>query len=267
MKFFKKAFNKCAFLLYRSIAKRKLSRLAEKNLSAKLLKTALQQTLDNSLQSDEKDMIKKIESLRKTLNSSQQIIIDDLAANSKTQNQSETGQTVANICRIASKSYFWCLFLFKLIRTFQPGSCLELGTCLGISASYQASALKLNSKGRLHTLEGSRPRALLAQENFKKLQLDNVKVVVGKFDDTLENVLHEIKPIDYAFIDGHHDQHATIRYFNQLYPHLSDNSVIVFDDISWSKGMKKAWQTIRSDRRIEFYIDLFFVGICVIKKQ
>ena len=72
--------------------------------------------------------------------------------------------------------------------------------------------------------------------------------------------------IDYAFIDGHHDQDATIDYFRQIKPHLSPNAVLVFDDISWSDGMKKAWKTIKNDKDIEVYVDLFVVGVCIVKK-
>jgi hypothetical protein len=272
----KKAFKKAVFCLYVLKANLKLSYLAPQNQSAKLLKTALRQTLSNKLASDEKRLIEKIESLRKTLNSSKaEVKIADFGAGSststKTLEQMDNGQIlikkVGDICRLASKSYFWSVLLFKIIRAFKPSSCLELGTCLGISASYQASALKLNNKGRLFTLEGAQSLASLAKENFQILELDNVNIVVGRFNDTLEKVLQDNKPIDYAFIDGHHDQYATLNYFNQIYPYLSNGAVIIFDDISWSKGMKIAWQTIKSDQRIGLYIDLFAVGLCIIKKE
>ena len=38
----------------------------------------------------------------------------------------------------------------------------------------------------------------------------------------------------------------------------------MFDDINWSKGMKNAWNTIKSDKRIKFTIDLYKLGICVV---
>ena len=39
--------------------------------------------------------------------------------------------------------------LFRLIRNLEPSSCVELGSCVGISASYQAGALSLNKKGQI----------------------------------------------------------------------------------------------------------------------
>jgi hypothetical protein len=58
-------------------------------------------------------------------------------------------RTVGEVSKGASKPYFWSLLLFKLIRKFRPSICLELGTCLGISASFQAAALKLNGIGKI----------------------------------------------------------------------------------------------------------------------
>jgi predicted O-methyltransferase YrrM len=51
--------------------------------------------------------------------------------------------------------------LFKLVRTLQPATIVELGTCIGISAAYQAAAQQINHRGRIVTLEGSSTRAAL----------------------------------------------------------------------------------------------------------
>jgi len=154
--------------------------------------------------------------------------------------------------------------LFKFIREFRPSVCLELGTCLGISASYHAAALELNNHGKIVTLEGSESLASLARENFERLGLKRVTVVVGRFQDTLEEVLRRQAPIDFVFIDGHHDEHATLAYFEKIFPFLSEDAVLVLDDISWSNGMKRAWKTIVSNKRINISVDLFNVGVCII---
>ncbi len=175
--------------------------------------------------------------------------------------------TVGETCKIASKPYFWSLLLFKLIREFKPSNTIELGTCLGISGAYQASAQKLNKSGRLITLEGAKSLASLAEKNLQQLGLDNVHVVSGRFQDNLDRVLTENKPIDYAFIDGHHDEKATISYFEKFIPHLSKNSIIVFDDISWSDGMRHAWKNIEKNKDVKISLDLGVIGICVLDEN
>ena len=62
---------------------------------------------------------------------------------------------------------------------------LEMGTCVGISAAYQAAALNDNGAGRLVTLEGYAELAAEAQELWSNLGLSNVEVIVGRFAQTL----------------------------------------------------------------------------------
>ena len=143
--------------------------------------------------------------------------------------------------RIAGKLYFRSLLSFKLVAEFKPLKSIELGTCLGISGAYHASAQMLNESGSLTTLEGAQSLASLAEKNLPQLGSDNTRVVSGRFQDNSDKVLTENKPIDYVFIDGHHDEQATIAYFEKFMPYLSKNSMLVFDDISWSDGMRHAW--------------------------
>ncbi|MCH8317043.1 MAG: class I SAM-dependent methyltransferase, partial [Bacteroidetes bacterium] len=107
--------------------------------------------------------------------------------------------------------------------------------------------------------------ASIARKNFEKLGLDNITIKIGRFQDTLPDVLNELKKIDYVLIDGHHEEHATVGYFNQIYPYLAKNSILVFDDIFWSKGMRNAWKKIISDTRVNAYVDMYDVGICICK--
>lgn len=230
---------------------------------------SLQQTLLDHHDQNESEWIRKIESIRKEMDTSSIIVkVTDYGAGLP--NQTLKGPTnqiekqVGEISRSASKPYFWSLFLFNLIRAYKPEKCLELGTCLGISALYQASALKLNGSGMIVTLEGSASLAELARDNFKKVGLDNGSVVIGRFQDTLDEVLKKMGKLDYVFIDGHHDEEATIRYFNQILPTLSEGALVVFDDISWSSGMKRAWKKISEGDNVGETINLRCIGLCII---
>lgn len=216
-----------------------------------------------------------IESLRNELNASSTEIsvVDhrawwpdlDLTAEEMYQEKVVT-RTIGEVCRIASLPHVWTHLLFRLIREFKPSVCLELGTCLGISAAYQAAVLELNHRGRLVTLEGAESLASLARDNFKSLGLKRVVMSVGRFRDKLGEVLDAKAPIDFVFIDGHHDERATLALFEQIFPFLSESAVLVFDDIDWFKGMHRAWDVMCSDKRIKISVDLFRVGICIIAR-
>ncbi|MDQ3880527.1 MAG: class I SAM-dependent methyltransferase [Chloroflexota bacterium] len=173
-------------------------------------------------------------------------------------------RTVGEICRTTSKPPRWGFLLFQLVRHLRPERCLELGTSLGISAAYQAVALSLNGRGRMTTLEGAEPVATLAASNLNELGLPHARVVVGRFQDTIDGAVRELGLIEFAFVDGHHDREATIAYFNRIARGADTHAVVAFDDIAWSQGMEEAWRTIRRDRRVALIIDLGDVGICAL---
>src|SRR5262249_21001464 len=84
----------------------------------------------------------------------------------------------------------WGDLLFQIIRVLQPSAALELGTCVGLSGSYIASAMRANNRGHLWTLEGMLDSAKLADETFSILDLsERVTTVVGRFADTLDGAL------------------------------------------------------------------------------
>jgi len=235
---------------------------------------ALHESLANTMPVEEQELIALIEQRRSSLNKEiKEISVVDYGVGPpdsiRTKKEIEQGvkstALVANICK-ASKPAFWATFLFKLIKKIEPLSCLELGSCVGISASYQATALRINGKGTLVTLEGSPDIAKIAQETLERLSLKNTSVVTGPFHQTLKSTLESSKPIDFFFNDGHHDHDAVIHYFNEAMPYLSDEAVIVFDDISWTPGMRRAWNEIENDKRVTASIDLKTMGIALISK-
>lgn len=164
--------------------------------------------------------------------------------------------TVAQSAR-ASKPELRGRFLHHLASSRDAKNVLEMGTCVGVSGAYIASALK---GGKLTTLEGDPERGRISTETFAKLGLsDRTAVIVGPFHLTLKRVLDSDGPFDLIFVDGHHDGDATIQYFETLLDHLTPNGIIVFDDIRWSEGMKKGWDVIASHPKIT-PIDMGAIG-------
>lgn len=245
---------------------------AHEDQRLKAIGNALCKSLKNAIPVEERELIEDIEQRRQTLlSSTKRIQVIDYGAgpNGTVRSREEmdrgvhTTALVADICK-ASKPVLWANVLFQLIRTLKPSSCLELGSCVGISAAYQAAALQLNGRGSLITLEGSPEIAKIADETFRNLNLQNVSIITGPFHKTLKNAMEPIKPIDFFFNDGHHDRDAVIRYFNESLPYLADEAIIVFDDISWSSGMRKAWAEIENHDRVAASIDLRTIGIALL---
>lgn len=203
-----------------------------------------------------------VEWIRKgLLDRTDEIEITDLGAGSTV--NSSNRRKVADIAKNSAKGGKWGELLFRLARHFQPETMIELGTSLGIGALYQSLG---NPTGNLTTFEGCPNTAAIAQEQFAKASV-NPTIVKGNFDDTLQPYLDSIEKLDWAFIDGNHQKEPTIKYFNQCMEKCHNDSVLLFDDIYWSKGMAEAWQNIQADERVTVTLDLFQVGIVFLRKQ
>jgi predicted O-methyltransferase YrrM len=180
-----------------------------------------------------------------------------------------TVRTLGDMTR-SSKPMRWAYLLFRLVHELRPVSVLELGACVGISAAYQAAALELNGEGRLTTLEGAPALAAQATASLAALGLEHrAAVVEGRFADTLDGVLAELRPIGLAFVDGHHVESATLGYMERILAAAEDEAVLVFavlvfDDIHWSPGMTRAWRAIAPDPRFALTLDLRSLGIAVV---
>lgn len=135
---------------------------------------------------------------------------------------------------------------------------MELGTSLGITTSYLALA---SPHAKVLTIEGAPEVAALAQAHFKHLGLQNVAQIVGNFNDTLPTALQQMPHPDLVYIDGNHRCQPTLHYFHTLLPTVQDHTILVFDDIHWSKEMETAWATIKSHPEVTLTIDLFFIGL------
>jgi predicted O-methyltransferase YrrM len=137
-------------------------------------------------------------------------------------------------------------FLYELARALHARVIVELGTCVGLSAAYLASALS-GGEGHVHTVEGGAARAQWAVRTLGRLGLtDRATVHHLRHEAAMVDLVPRIGPIDIGFVDSDHLQDRTVSYFQALRTHISRGGVLVFDDIDWSSGMRRAWLEIRS---------------------
>jgi predicted O-methyltransferase YrrM len=175
--------------------------------------------------------------------------------------------TLGEMTRRSSSGPRWGLLLFRMTRELRPSAVLELGTCVGVSAAYIGAALEMNGGGRLITLEGGTALVERARRTLGELGLtDRVQVVHGPFQATLDDALEQLSPVDLAFIDGHHLEEPTLRYTEQVLPHLSPEAVLAYDDIHWSDGMIRAWRRLEQDPRFALTVDLGGMGIATVSR-
>ena len=184
----------------------------------------------------------KVESLRKQLLTDRTILeVEDFGAGSSVSKTNK--RSIASIAKNAAKPKKYGQLLFRMIKYYQPENILELGTSLGITASYLSIA---KPDAKIITMEGSKAIANVAIQNFKSNGLNNIELVEGNFDQTLSSVVNRLSSVDFAYIDGNHRQEPTERYFHQLLQKINNDSILVFDDIHWSKEMEAAREVPRA---------------------
>ncbi|MEP7320245.1 MAG: class I SAM-dependent methyltransferase [Panacibacter sp.] len=205
-----------------------------------------------------------IEQLRENLKlNTTELVLEDYGAGSRV--HASYNRKIGAIASSSLKPKKFAQLLFRMVNFYQPKNILELGTSLGITTSYLASA-DINIP--VVTMEGAKAVASVARENFRKLQLGNIEIIEGNFDDTLPSVISRQNcSVDFAFIDGNHREEPTIRYFEQLLLNTNERSILVFDDIHWSSEMEAAWEYIKAHSSVTLTIDLFYIGIVFFRKE
>jgi len=151
--------------------------------------------------------------------------------------------------------------LTRLTSYFDFYNTLELGTSLGIATSAIAFG---NSKTKTTTLEGCPETSAIAQQQFKKHQLNNIKAITTDFSDYLTN---NTIVYDFVYFDGNHQKKATLEYFISLVQFAKNDSVFIFDDIHWSAEMQEAWEEIKVHPKVTITIDTFFWGFVFFRAE
>ena len=159
------------------------------------------------------------------------------------------------------------LVLFMQQHEHRPLQIIELGTSLGITTAYLASA---DSRNSVVTFEGSESVLHVAQGVWKILHLENITWQQGNIDHTL--FIHARTQRDIAYVDANHTYEATMRYAQHLLPMISTNGMLILDDIHYSEEMERAWNELKNDERVTSSMDLYHIGIlfvnpCFLKRH
>jgi predicted O-methyltransferase YrrM len=210
----------------------------------------------------QKKVYEEIEKLRGELLSDERVInVTDLGSGSRVKMKER--RSVKKIVKNVVKPYWLAQLIYRLVADSRPATVIELGTSLGITTVYLSNTAP---GGQVYTLEGCPETLQVAKEVFEKAGTKNVKLITGNFDDTLPGLIDSLDKLDCVFIDGNHTKEATLRYFEECLPKTHENTLLIFDDIYWSKGMKEAWNHIKADLRVTVTIDLFWMGLVYFRK-
>jgi caffeoyl-CoA O-methyltransferase len=162
------------------------------------------------------------------------LLVNELAEKYAEQFTSRQNELLENVQRqtLASHSHAHMLssrlqgqLLRFLSYMLQPEFILEIGTFTGYSALCLAEGLKKD--GALHTIELREVDAEVAKANFKiSAYADKIFLHQGNAQDIIPTLDH---PWDIIFIDA--DKTNYINYYETVLPKLSENGVIIADNV------------------------------------
>ena len=204
---------------------------------------------------------KKVQSYKKELiNNQNKIKVTDFGAGSRIFKSDI--RTIGSIAKNAGISSKKIKLLLKISAYFNFETILEIGTSLGVGTYTLAIA---NPNAKITTLEGCPETLNTAKKTLLKKTETPIIFIEGDFAQTLDSALNQ--KYDLIYFDGNHQKDATIKYFEKCLNVAHNNSIFIFDDIYWSKGMTEAWEYIKNHQKVTVTIDLFHLGIVSFRKE
>ncbi len=196
----------------------------------------------------------------KLLRTDRFITIKDLGPGSKKTKQKE--RHVSEIAKTSGTPLKRAKLLFRLAQYFQPNNVLELGTSLGTATHAIA---KGHPEANIATIEGCPNLHSFSKHFLERYTSKTINFINADFSDALNTLIPTT--YDLVFFDGNHQKEATLDYFKRLLPMATNNSLFIFDDIYWSKGMTEAWEIIKQHQDVTVTVDTFYWGIVFFRKE
>jgi len=172
---------------------------------------------------------------------------------------------VAEHFRISSSTGNKGRFLATVVRFMRPKTCLELGTCYGMSAVIIISMLRaIGDFESFDTIDGIEPMCSLSKETLTNQFGELVTCNKGLIQKELPKILKSRDHIDFVFHDAGHSREDYINDFNMMEPHLSSGAVIILDDLQWNNPhfsvnppqTYEGWKEIIKHKRVKRAVEI-----------
>jgi predicted O-methyltransferase YrrM len=181
--------------------------------------------------------------------------LEDHGAGSK----STKASSISTIFQKARTKGKYAKLLYKISAHYLPKNTLELGTNLGVGTYFLSQG---NPSGKVTTIEADPTLFSLAEQTISQYS-GNTQHHLATFTNFL---LQCDTVFDFIFIDGDHRGVKLLEYLECLDKNMHDSTIILIDDIRWSRDMFDAWNKIIKMEQYHLSLDLFKFGI-ILKKH
>ena len=172
----------------------------------------------------------------------------------------EITYSIGDLAKKSASQDFESMLIARLARYHNLKSLLELGSNLGKTSAYVASA---NPQLNVLGIDGNEALASFAMKNFQTLSIKNAEIKATTFTEFFQT---NSRTFDMIFIEGDHRYQRTLDNYESSKKVLKGEGPIVLHDIYWSDGMNEAWEKIKADNDATVTIDLFFFGLVYFRK-
>lgn len=168
--------------------------------------------------------------------------LSEIYLNQKISNRKYKKNETRNISQVSVPSNLGN-FLFWLVINSKPDNIIEIGTAFGYSGCHLLAGIKHNNKGNLFTYEINSQWAGVAKKNLEKID-QRFNLVVGQFEKEYYHTFDSAKKIDLVFIDAIHTPEFVDKEIRIIKKNMSNNGLILLDDIHFSEEMYAYWKKI-----------------------
>lgn len=132
-------------------------------------------------------------------------------------------------------------YIIGLAEYFHAKKILELGGGFGKTSAMLSLSLPLTE---IYTIEGITVLNNYITNLKNELNLVNLYNFNLDFNTAIDKFINENKKFELIIVDGSHHYEATINIINQLPAILQEQSIVILDDINYSRSMYRAWKEI-----------------------
>ncbi len=161
---------------------------------------------------------------------------------------------LAELAEIISLPHHCGITLFLIAKRLKCNKILEIGTGLGISASYFLQALATRD-GFLDTIEGYEVYIHHHSKVFSHFPSNSYKIWHGNTQRVMPWLLKN-RRYDLVFLDASHLASAVKFQIACAIFFLSSGGILLIDDIDWSDSMRALWQDIKNRNDIVYTAEI-----------
>jgi predicted O-methyltransferase YrrM len=162
----------------------------------------------------------------------------------------EADRITGAVARLARKAALGAMLsqlrgpiVYACVRTLKPAVMVETGVASGSSTCYILSAMNLNQRGQLYSIDlpnADREASLPRGKEIGWLVSSDIrqrwKLVIGRSQEKLPLILSDLKCIDAFLHDSEHTYETMMFEYETAWRHMRNGGMLLSDDVHWNSA-------------------------------